>query len=54
MAVGKQLNELNSYEIELCNIAIKFIKQTYRMLTKKQVKDIWAVKLKMDKYISSN
>lgn len=49
--VGTQLGELNAYELELCKIAIRFIKQEYRMLLKKQVKDIWSVKLKMDKYL---
>ena len=49
--VGTQLGVLNSYDVEMCKIAIKFINQTYRMLTKKQVKDIWSVKLKIDKYL---
>ena len=51
---GSQLNELNDYEIELCKVAIKFVKQEYRTLNKKQVKDIWGIKLKMDKYIPNN
>lgn len=49
--IGTQLRVLNSYDVEMCKIAIKFINQTYRMLTKKQVKDIWSVKLKIDKYL---
>lgn len=49
--IGTQLGVLNSYDVEMCKIAIKFINQTYRMLTKKQVKDIWSVKLKIDKYL---
>ena len=49
--VGTQLGVLNSYDVEMCKSAIKFINQTYRMLTKKQVKDIWSVKLKIDKYL---
>ena len=51
--VGTQLGELSSYDVEMCKTAIKFINQTYRMLTKKQVKDIWSVKLKMDKYLTN-
>lgn len=50
--VGTQLGELSSYDVEMCKTAIRFINQTYRMLTKKQVKDIWAVKIKMDKYLT--
>lgn len=49
--VGKQLNELSFYELQLCDIAIKYILQQYQMLSKKQVKDIWNLKLKMDKYM---
>ena len=49
--VGKQLNELTPYELQLCEIAIKYILQQYKMLSKKQAKDIWALKLKMDKYM---
>ena len=49
--VGKQLNELNDYEIQLCDIAIKYILQQYKMLSKKQAKEIWSLKLKMDKYM---
>ena len=52
--VGSQLGELNNYEIEMCNAAIKFIRQEYRMLSKKQVKAIWEIKLKMDKYMISD
>lgn len=49
--VGKQLNELSFYELQLCDIAIKYILQQYQMLSKKQAKDIWNLKLKMDKYM---
>ena len=49
--VGKQLNELTPYELQLCEIAIKYILQQYKLLSKKQAKDIWALKLKMDKYM---
>ena len=49
--VGKQLNELTSYELQLCEIAIKYILQQYKMLSKKQAKDIWSLKLKMDKFV---
>ena len=49
--VGKQLNELNPYELQLCEIAIKYILQQYKMLSKKQAKEIWLLKLKMDKYM---
>lgn len=49
--VGRQLNELSEYEYQLCDIAIKYILQQYKMLTKKQAKDIWLLKLKMEKYI---
>ena len=49
--VGIQLKELTPLEVNLCDIAIKYIKQIYPMLSKKQAKDIWDVKLKMDKYM---
>ena len=49
--VGKQLNELTPYELQLCEIAIKYILQQYKMLSKKQAKEIWSLKLKMDKYM---
>ncbi len=49
--IGKQLNELSEYELQLCEIAIKYISQQYRMLSKTQAKEIWALKLKMDKYM---
>lgn len=49
--VGKQLNELTPYELQLCEIAIKYTLQQYKMLSKKQAKDIWTLKLKMDKYM---
>lgn len=49
--VGSQLGELNSYELQLCEIAIKYCLQQYLMLTKKQAKEIWTLKLKMDKYL---
>lgn len=52
LEVGKQLNELSGYDEQLCDIAIKFIQQKYQMLSKKQAKDIWNLKLRMDKYIS--
>lgn len=51
LEVGKQLNELNYHEEQLCDIAIKYIQQKYQMLSKKQAKEIWALKLKMDKYL---
>lgn len=49
--VGIQLKELSPFEVNLCDIAINYIKQIYPMLSKKQAKDIWDVKLKMDKYM---
>ncbi len=51
LEVGKKLNEINNYEINLCDIAIKYIQQKYQILSKKQSKEIWALKLKMDKYL---
>ena len=51
LQVGKQLNEINGYEEKLCDIAIKYIQQKYQMLSKKQAKEIWTLKLKMDKYL---
>ena len=49
--VGIQLKELNPYECELCEIAIKYIKQIYRTLAKKQVKELSAIINKMNEYI---
>lgn len=51
LEVGHQLNELSGYEENLCDIAIKYIQQKYQMLSKKQAKEIWTLKLKMDKYL---
>lgn len=51
-AIGIQLKELNPYERELCDIAIKYIKQIYRTLSKKQIKDLSAIIQKMDKYVN--
>ena len=51
LEVGKQLNELSYYEQQLCDIAIKYIQQKYQTISKKQAKDIWTIKLKMDKYL---
>jgi len=48
--IGEQLNELSFYEIQLCDVAKKYIRQEYQMLTKKQAKDLWSIKLKMDQY----
>lgn len=49
--IGTQLKELTQYEISLCEIAIKYIKQIYKMLSKKQTKEIMAVKKKMEQYL---
>lgn len=51
LEVGKQLNELTKYDIQLCDDAIKYIKQIYPSLKKKQAKDIWDLKNRMDKYL---
>jgi len=51
LEVGHQLNELSGYEENLCDIAIKYIQQKYQLLSKKQAKEIWTLKLKMDKYL---
>lgn len=51
LEVGTQLKELNSYEQELCGIAVKYIKQIYRTLTKKQVKDLSQLNRKMEQYL---
>lgn len=51
LEVGKQLNELNYHEEQLCDMAIKYIQQVYLTLNKKQAKEIWNLKLKMDKYL---
>lgn len=51
LEVGKQLNEISYYEEQLCDTAIKYIQQKYQLLSKKQAKEIWALKLKMDKYL---
>lgn len=50
---GKQLDILNDFDVKMCELAIKFINQEYRMLSKKQVKSIWNVKEKMDSYINN-
>lgn len=50
--VGMQLKELNPYECQLCDYAIKFIQQIYRSLSKKQVKDLSAIINKMSQYIN--
>ena len=49
--VGSQLGELNEYDKLLIDVAIKYIQQQYRSLTRKQIKDIWAIKLRMDQYL---
>lgn len=51
LQVGRELGELSYHEEELCVIAIKYIRQEYKMFSKKQAKEIWALKLKMDKYM---
>ena len=50
--VGMQLKELNPYELQLCDYAIKFIQQIYRSLSKKQVKDLSTIINKMSQYIN--
>lgn len=50
--IGKQLNELNYYELSLCEIAIKYIQQVIRTLNKKQVSDLGKIISKMEKYIN--
>ncbi|MDD6241015.1 MAG: AIPR family protein [Eubacteriales bacterium] len=52
LEVGTQLKELNPYEQSLCEVAIKYIKQIYRTLSRKQVKDLAQLKKKMDQYIN--
>lgn len=52
LEVGTQLKELNPYEQSLCDVAIKYIKQIYRTLSRKQVKDLIQLKKKMDQYIA--
>ena len=52
LEVGNQLKELNPYEQSLCDVAIKYIKQIYRTLSHKQVKDLIQLKKKMDQYIA--
>ena len=52
LEVGTQLGELNDYEKQLIDVAIKYIQQKYRSLSRKQVKDIWSIKLKMDQYLN--
>ena len=48
---GKQLKELSAYEIELCDIAIGYIKQIYRHLTKRQVKELSQIIKRMEAYL---
>ena len=50
--VGKELGELNQHEIELCDIAIKYIKRIYLELSKKQTKEILELDKKMEKYLT--
>ena len=50
--IGLQLKEISGYEADLCEVAIKYVKQIYPMLTKKQAKELVELKKKMDKYIN--
>lgn len=49
--VGQQLNELNYYELSLCDDAIKYIKQIYTQLSKKQIKGLSEIMKRMEQYI---
>ena len=51
--VGSQLKVLTPYQLDLCDIAIKFIKRIYPSLSKKQIKEIWEVKKIMDNYLQN-
>lgn len=51
--IGIQLKELNAYECQLCDYAVKYIQQIYRSLSKKQVKDLSEISRKMSQYIES-
>lgn len=50
-SIGKQLNELNDYQLKLCDYAINYIKQIYTQLSKKQVKDLIDIMKRMSQYI---
>lgn len=47
---GIELNELNEYECNLCDYAVKYIQQIVRTLSKQQIRDLLAIKNKMDQY----
>lgn len=49
--VGSQLNELTPHEYDLCDVAIKYIKQIYKTLSSKQVRELAELMKKMAKYI---
>ena len=50
-SIGKQLNELNDFQLKLCDYAINYIKQIYTQLSKKQVKDLIEIMKKMNQYL---
>lgn len=49
--IGKKLNELNSFQLNLCDVAIDYIKQIYTQLSKTQVKGLIEIMKKMQQYM---